>query len=55
MISLKNKYWRFHLVWMMKPMSDTLHLFTLRNLPNKYPNIRTSFRYGGMLGLAELW
>ena len=23
--------------------------FTLRNLPNKYPNLRTSFAHGGML------
>lgn len=53
MISLKNKYWRFHLVWMMAQCADTLHLFTLRNLPNKYPNIRTSFAHGGMLGLAS--
>ena len=33
---------------------DTLHLFTLRNLPNKYPNLRTSFSHGGMLGLAVM-
>ncbi|MAO72247.1 MAG: amidohydrolase [Flavobacteriales bacterium] len=53
MISLKNKYWRFHLVWMMAQCADTLHLFTLRNLPNKFPNLRTSFAHGGMLGLAS--
>tara|TARA_Y100001954_G_scaffold232453_1_gene283761 strand:+ start:385 stop:1413 length:1029 start_codon:yes stop_codon:yes gene_type:complete len=53
MISLKNNYWRFHLVWMMAQCADTLHLFTLRNLPNKFPNLRTSFAHGGMLGLAS--
>ena len=53
MVALKNKYWRFHLVWMMAQCADTLHLFTLRDLPNKYPNIRTSFAHGGMLGIAN--
>jgi len=53
MISLKNKYWRFHLVWMMAQCADTLHLFTLRDLPNKYPNVRTSFAHGGMLGIVN--
>ena len=53
MIALKNKYWRFHLVWMMAQCADTLHLFTLRDLPNKFQNLRTSFAHGGMLGLAS--
>ena len=53
MIALKNQYWRFHLVWMMAQCADALHLFTLRDLPNKYPNIRTSFAHGGMLGIAN--
>lgn len=53
MINLKDQYWRFHLVWMMAQCADTLHLFTLRNLPNKYANIRTSFAHGGMLGIAN--
>lgn len=53
MVALKNQYWRFHLVWMMAQCADTLHLFTLRDLPNKYSNIRTSFAHGGMLGIAN--
>jgi aminocarboxymuconate-semialdehyde decarboxylase len=53
MIALKNSYWRFHLIWMMAQCADTLHLFTLRDLPNKYPNIRTCFAHGGMLGMAN--
>ena len=53
MIALKNEYWRFHLVWMMAQCADTLHLFTLRDLPNIFPNIRTSFAHGGMLGIAN--
>ena len=53
MVALKNQYWRFHLVWMMAQCADTLHLFTLRDLPNKYSNMRTSFAHGGMLGIAN--
>ena len=53
MVALKNQYWRFHLVWMMAQCADTLHLFTLRNLPNKFPKLRTSFAHGGMLGIAN--
>ena len=53
MIALKNQYWRFHLVWMMAQCADTMHVFALRDLPNKYPNIRTSFAHGGMLGVAN--
>ena len=52
-VQLKNQHWRFHLVWMMAQCADTLHLYTLRNLPNKFPNIRTSFAHGCMLGMAN--
>ena len=53
MIALKNAYWRFHLIWMMAQCADTLHLFTLRDLPNKYSGLRTCFAHGGMLGMAN--
>ncbi|MEM7037873.1 MAG: amidohydrolase family protein [Bacteroidota bacterium] len=53
MIALRNQYWRFHLVWMMAQCADTLHVFTLRDLPNKFPKMRTSFAHGGMLGIAN--
>lgn len=53
MVALQDRYWRFHLVWMMAQCADTLHLFTLRDLPNKYPNLRTCFAHGGMLGIAN--
>jgi aminocarboxymuconate-semialdehyde decarboxylase len=53
MVALKDQYWRFHLVWMMAQCGDTLHLYTLRDLPNKFPNMRTSFAHGGMLGIAN--
>lgn len=53
MVKVKDQFWRFHLVWMMAQCADTLHLFTLRNLPNKFPNMRTSFAHGCMLGMAN--
>ena len=53
MVNLKNKYWRFHLIWMMAQCADALHFFTLRGIPLKYPNIRTCFAHGCMLGVAN--
>lgn len=53
MVNLKDQYWRFHLVWMMAQCADTLHLFTLNDIPNKFPNIRTCFAHGCMLGIAN--
>ncbi|MCH2022811.1 MAG: amidohydrolase [Saprospiraceae bacterium] len=53
MIKLKDQYWRFHLVWMMAQTADTLHLYTLKNFPNRFPNIRTCFAHGCMLGQAN--
>jgi aminocarboxymuconate-semialdehyde decarboxylase len=52
-VNLKDQYWRFHLVWMMAQCADTLHLFTLNDIPNKFPNIRTCFAHGCMLGIAN--
>ena len=37
----------------MAQCADALHVFTLRDLPNKYPELRTSFAHGGMLGIAN--
>ncbi len=53
MVKLKDDYWRFHLVWMMAQTADTLHFYTLRDLPNRFPNIRTCFAHGCMLGQAN--
>lgn len=53
MIQLKDEYWRFHLVWMMAQTADTLHLYTLKGIPDKFPNIRTCFAHGCMLGQAN--
>lgn len=53
MIALQDQYWRFHLVWMMAQTADTLHLYTLQNIPNRFPKIRTCFAHGCMLGQAN--
>ena len=53
MIKLKDQNWRFHLVWMMAQTADTLHFYTLQDVPNKYPNMRTAFAHGCMLGQAN--
>jgi len=53
MVSLKDKYWRFHLIWMMAQCADTFHLFTLNDIPNRFKNIRTCFAHGCMLGIAN--
>ena len=53
MVKLKDEFWRFHLVWMMAQTADTLHMFTLRDFPNRFPNVRTCFAHGCMLGQAN--
>ena len=53
MVKLKDQYWRFHLVWMMAQTADTLHLYALKDYANRFPNIRTCFAHGCMLGQAN--
>jgi aminocarboxymuconate-semialdehyde decarboxylase len=53
MVALKDTYWRFHLVWMMAQTADTLHMYALKDFVNKYPDIRTCFAHGCMLGQAN--
>ena len=53
MVKLKDEYWRFHLVWMMAQTADTLHMYALKDIVNIYPNIRTCFAHGCMLGQAN--
>lgn len=52
-IKLKDQNWRFHLVWMMAQTADTLHFYTLKDIPNKFPEMRTCFAHGCMLGQAN--
>jgi len=53
MVKLKDVYWRFHLVWMMAQTADTLHLYSLKGIVDKFPDIRTCFAHGCMLGQAN--
>ncbi len=53
MVKLKDVFWRFHLVWMMAQTADALHFYSLYDFVNKYPNIRTCFAHGCMLGQAN--
>lgn len=53
MVKLKDAYWRFHLVWMMAQTADALHFYALNDYVNRFPNIRTCFAHGCMLGQAN--
>lgn len=53
MVALKDTYWRFHLVWMMAQTADTLHFYALKDFVNRFPDIRTCFAHGCMLGQAN--
>ena len=53
MVKLKDVYWRFHLVWMMAQTADTLHMYSLKGFVDKFPDIRTCFAHGCMLGQAN--
>jgi aminocarboxymuconate-semialdehyde decarboxylase len=53
-VNLSDQYWRFHLIWMCAMTADTHHLYTLRDYPNKYPNIRTCFAHGNQYGQINI-
>ena len=50
MISLEDKFWRFHLIWMCAQTADAWHFFSLLDIPNRFPNIRTCFAHGNQFG-----
>lgn len=54
MINIKDRFWRFHLVWMCAQTADTYHLFTLLDIPHKYPDMRTCFAHGNQFGQINL-
>ena len=53
MVKLKDQFWRFHLVWMMAQTADALHMYALNDFVNRFPEIRTCFAHGCMLGQAN--
>jgi len=48
-ISLENKSWRFHLIWMLAQCADAYHFYSLNGHFQRYPNIRVCFAHGGQL------
>ncbi len=54
MINLRDNFWRFHLVWMCAQTADAYHMWSLRDFPHKYPNIRTAFAHGNQFGQVNL-
>jgi len=50
MVALADESWRFHLVWMLAQTADTYHIFTLRGLQNKFPEMRVCFAHGNQFG-----
>lgn len=49
-IALKDKFWRFHLVWMCALTADTYHMYTLLGFHKKYDNTRVCFAHGNQYG-----
>lgn len=54
MIALEDQYWRFHLIWMCAQTADHYHMFTARDYPDKYSNIRTCYAHGNQYGQVNL-
>ncbi len=53
MISLKNEFWRFHLVWMCAQTADCHHFYSLFNFPQLFPNARVCFAHGNQVGMIN--
>ena len=49
-IALKDKFWRFHLVWMCAQTADTYHMYTLLGFHEKFQNARICFAHGNQFG-----
>ncbi len=53
-IHLEDRFWRYHLVWMLAQCADTFHFFTLRDYDDKYPNLRTCFAHGNQMSMVNI-
>ncbi|MBT8229912.1 MAG: amidohydrolase [Bacteroidia bacterium] len=53
MISLENRFWRFHLVWMCAQTADAHHMMTTRGLTNEFSNARYCFAHGSQFTQAS--
>ena len=54
MIGLANENWRFHLIWMCAQTADQYHEYTLRGLPDLYPNIRVCYAHGNQYAQVNI-
>lgn len=54
MISLEDRFWRFHLIWMCAQTADHYHMFTSLDYPDRYPNVRTCYAHGNQYGQVNL-
>lgn len=53
-VNLKDRFWRFHLVWMCAMTADCYHFFSLLNFPERFPNVRTCFAHGNQFGQVNV-
>ena len=53
-IHLEDRFWRFHLVWMLAQCADCYHFFSLRDYDDKYPNLRTCFAHGNQMSMVNI-
>jgi aminocarboxymuconate-semialdehyde decarboxylase len=50
MISLEDKFWRFHLIWMCAQTADAFHLYSAYDFARLYPDTRVCFAHGNQFG-----
>lgn len=53
-IKLENRFWRFHLVWMLAQCADTFHFYSLRDYDDKYPRVKTCFAHGNQMSMMNI-
>lgn len=53
MVNLKNKFWRFHLIWMCAQTADAHHMMTSRGIDQEFSNIRFCFAHGSQYTQAN--
>lgn len=50
MVSLKDRFWRFHLIWMCAQTADAFHLFSELDFARQYSRARFCFAHGNQFG-----
>ena len=51
MVPMKDRFWRYHLIWMCAQSADTYHLYTLLDFPTRFPHIKTCFAHAGQFAM----